>query len=375
MNPFYTHQKYLTEELNRLDYSKPVIVLEFGTGDGSASILQSFAHRYPNLRIESFETDLSWLQSTYSKYCTDNYHFNHVDSWESYLKESMFEEVYDLVFVDQSPWEARIQTINTLKDKTKVFIVHDYDYYNKGVMDDLYCVSEGSFFGDKYSKEFILQGNNEYPGTLIMRKKPEHYITNMFKFINETTGIYIEVGANDGITQSYTYELEKSGWHGILIEPSLEAFNKCAENRPGNKLFNCALVASDSINEIAGDFNGSFLSSVGGERLFERDGIKKGIITVKSRTLNSILEEAGVGNIDLFSLDVEGYEMEVLKGFDINKYKPKYVIIEVYGKTKDDIFNFMKVNNYEILSNLTGYNRKDYPAWDGTHNDFLFKRI
>jgi hypothetical protein len=170
MNPFYTHQKYLTEELNKLDYSKPVIVLEFGTGDGSASILQSFAKRYPNLRIDSYETDYSWLQSTFAKYAVGNYHFHHVDSWEGFFQKAEFNETYDLVFVDQSPWEARIDTIESLKGKTKVFVVHDYDFYNKGVMDDLYFVGEGSFFGSKFGNDFILQGNNEYPGTLVMRK-------------------------------------------------------------------------------------------------------------------------------------------------------------------------------------------------------------
>lgn len=170
MNPYYTHQKYLAEELNKLDYSKPVIVLEFGTGDGSASILHSFAKRYPNLKIESYESNFNWLQSTFHKYGTDNYHFHYVDSWDEFLEKTEFNEVYDLVFVDHDPFELRIKTIDILKDKTKIFVLHDYDFYNKGIMADHYCITEGSFFGDRYSNEFILQGNNEYPGTLVMRK-------------------------------------------------------------------------------------------------------------------------------------------------------------------------------------------------------------
>lgn len=201
----------------------------------------------------------------------------------------------------------------------------------------------------------------------------EWFINNMLKYVTETTGIYVEVGANDGITQSYTYELEKLGWHGILIEPSKVAFDMCARDRPNNKLFNCALVASEDKKEISGDFYGSFLASVGGERLNARDNVKGEIYSVPSRTLNSILEELKIENINLFSLDVEGYELEVLKGFDINKYKPKYVIIEVYDKIKDDIFNLM--SDYVILDNLTGFNHKEFPSWDGTCNDYLFKRL
>ena len=93
----------------------------------------------------------------------------------------------------------------------------------------------------------------------------EWFISNMLKYVTETTGIYVEVGANDGVTQSYTYELEKLGWHGILIEPSKVAFDMCAKDRPNNKLFNCALVASEDMKEIYGDFYGSFLASIGSE--------------------------------------------------------------------------------------------------------------
>ena len=93
---------------------------------------------------------------------------------------------------------------------------------------------------------------------------------------------------------------------------------------------------------------------------------------VKCRTLNSILKELDIKNIDLFSLDVEGYELEVLKGFDIKKYQFKYILIEINDEIKNNIFNFMQENNYKILDNLTNFNYNEYPLWDGTHNDYLF---
>ena len=137
MNPYHTHQKYLIEELDRLDYSKPVIVLEFGTGDGSASILQSFARRYPNLRIDSYENDLNWFCKTSGKYPADNYHFHQVESWDSFFDKAVFNESYDLVFVDSSPWDVRIQAIEAVKDRAIVIILHDYDWFNKGVIEDI----------------------------------------------------------------------------------------------------------------------------------------------------------------------------------------------------------------------------------------------
>jgi FkbM family methyltransferase len=195
----------------------------------------------------------------------------------------------------------------------------------------------------------------------------EAYISKLLENINTDKGFYIECGANDGITQSYTYELERLGWNGILIEASEEAFNKCKANRSSDNLFyNCALVSSDDISQISGDFDGNLMSSVGGNRLCREINT-----IVKCRTLTSILEELSIDNIDLFSLDVEGYELEVLKGFDIKKYHPKYIIIEVYNDIKDDIFNLMARNNYSVL-NLTDYTHENNRLWDGTHNDYLF---
>ena len=163
MNAYYTHQKYLIAELEKLDYTKLVIVLEFGTGDGSASILHDFAKRYPNLTVESFETDFNWLRAMTGKYPADNYRFHLVDEWDELFREEPFIDKYDLVFVDAGPdFDARIKIINYIKDKAKVIILHDYDFYNKGIMEDHYFVGKGSFFGERYSDEFILQGNSEY---------------------------------------------------------------------------------------------------------------------------------------------------------------------------------------------------------------------
>jgi FkbM family methyltransferase len=196
----------------------------------------------------------------------------------------------------------------------------------------------------------------------------EHFIKNLFKYINHRDGFYIECGANDGVFYSYTYELEKLNWNGILIEPSIKAFDECIKNRSKNNFFyNCALVSSDNIKEIYGDFDGSCMSSVNGDRLKRQPQTK-----VECRTLTSILKELNISNIDLFSLDVEGYEMEVLKGLNFNIYSPQYILIEVYENNKNEIFSFMTKNNYDYVDNITGYNITDFPYWDGTHNDLLF---
>lgn len=171
MNDYYTHRKFLEKELSKLDYSKPVKCLEFGTGDGSALLFNSFAKKNKNMLVNSYDNDSLWVKKTAENYALDNYVFSHVDNWDSILTEESFKDAYDLVFIDQSPWEARIKTIDILLDKAKVIILHDYDYFNKNFCEDIYSVGEGSFF-QKYSNKFHIVGEKELmPPTLIMIKK------------------------------------------------------------------------------------------------------------------------------------------------------------------------------------------------------------
>jgi FkbM family methyltransferase len=195
----------------------------------------------------------------------------------------------------------------------------------------------------------------------------------ILKYLNYNDGFFIEAGSNDGVLQSNTLYLERiKNWKGILIEPSIFAYNKCVINRKKSICYNCALVESDLIKNVSGDFDGSLMSSVDGKRLNNNK-----LLEVESRTLTSILDEFTKENslkkIDFFSLDVEGYELNVLKGLDINKYRPIYILIEIYTKDIEEITKYMFNNNYELICNLSDFNLQNNPHWDGTHNDYLFK--
>jgi FkbM family methyltransferase len=190
-------------------------------------------------------------------------------------------------------------------------------------------------------------------------------------------GIYVELGAHDGNTQSNTNWLEaEHGWKGILIEPSIDAFSKCSQARPNNFHFNCACVAFNYPSDtIRGDFSGHLMSSVSGARR-----AKDEIMTdVQARTLQSILDECNLGDIDFLSLDTEGYELEVLKGIDFSKQKIKQILIEItdemYGKNDGDIYEFMESKNYSLAGCLSGFTKETHSGWSGDHNDYLFNLI
>ena len=91
--------------------------------------------------------------------------------------------------------------------------------------------------------------------------------------------------------------------------------------------------------------------------------------------LENILDYLEFSKIDFMTVDTEGYELEVLDGLNLNKYRPTYILIEIYEDKKQEIFNFMQENDYILLENITNYNKLDNPGWDGSHNDYLFKAM
>ena len=165
----------------------------------------------------------------------------------------------------------------------------------------------------------------------------------------------------------------------FLSASCFNLINFCKMNRPNSICYNYACVSHDFTDEfIHGDFNLqpndqiSLMSSVNGLRL---NTLKNNFIKVPASTLTNILDKQVIPKIDLLSLDVEGYEYSVLKGLDLNKYKPTYMLIEVYNFDFTKICNYLKDNNYQLISNFSNYNKKNNPNWDGTHNDFLFKTV
>jgi len=156
-------------------------------------------------------------------------------------------------------------------------------------------------------------------------------------------GYYIEAGAFDGVTLSVTYPFEAMGWTGLLVEPLPEHAARCAAARPNSRVVNAALGAPGGPATVtftsvgpADDLTAQMLSHAGTnaehQRLLDERRDQRRQVRVRLATLDDILAESAqaepIPRIDFAVFDVEGGELDLLRGFDLTKYRPRVLVIE-----------------------------------------------
>lgn len=146
-----------------------------------------------------------------------------------------------------------------------------------------------------------------------------------------TNGTYVDVGAADPVYASVSKAFYDEGWSGVNVEPNPDLAHQLVQMRPRDRTFQCA--ASDRL--AVADFYvviGTGLSSLDVSLLPTAAdlGFESEQIRVQLRTLNDILDEAGLREkpIHFMKIDVEGSEADVLAGLDLSVWRPWVLVIE-----------------------------------------------
>ena len=186
-----------------------------------------------------------------------------------------------------------------------------------------------------------------------MNEENEQHLVQTF--FGGAAGYFVEVGANHPQDGSQSWQLEERGWNSILIEPHPELADKLRHERHA-KVFAVACSSPENAGRRLPYYVAGPLSTL--DRADMTPGSQpKAIIDVPARTLNSILTEAGAPQpIDFLSIDVEGHEIEVLRGFDFTRWQPRLILLEDHvGNLRKH--RFMKSSGYRLVR------RTDLNGW------------
>ncbi len=273
-----------------------------------------------------------------------------------------------------------------------------------------------------YIRDFIEENKDEYD-RLLAFKGEQHLNIRILDYIKDIeNGFFVECGGGNGENTSFMGKvLEDFGWNGILIEPS-DSFHKwCVENRPRCINENCALVSfdhnSDSViglhkeqtifEPIVGleesKKRGVYIENIGvileynsneyydgPYKPLNPDQVINNIIIMdsvgldpypnkcyKASTFKDLAIKHNIKKVDVFFLDVEGYEMNVLNGIDFEGVDITYMVVEVNSLiySLDEVDRFMGSKGYENILNISDFNIIDFPSWKGHHQDYLYKKI
>ena len=175
-------------------------------------------------------------------------------------------------------------------------------------------------------------------------------------------GFYVDVGAHHPKRFSNTYLFYKKGWKGINIDAlpgSMRLFEKI---RPRDINIEMGVAkAEDELNYYV--FNEPALNTFSEKFSKDIENLNNGyclkkIIKVKVDRLEKILDiHLHDNEIDFLNIDVEGLDYDVLESNNWNKYRPRFVLVEILNNSEYDLNNhpivkFMKEKNYSIYARL-----------------------
>jgi FkbM family methyltransferase len=171
-------------------------------------------------------------------------------------------------------------------------------------------------------------------------------------------GIFVDIGANDGVTFSNSLLFEEAGWSGICVEPHPIIFEALKEKRRCNLVNACISDENKMVDFLVVEGGANMLSGIM-EFLDQRNldridreikdaGGNKKIIPIESISSTSLLNRFNYDHIDFLSVDTEGCELLILKSINLKKI-PVTVISVENGSRSPEIFNYLNKIGYDLF--------------------------
>jgi FkbM family methyltransferase len=175
---------------------------------------------------------------------------------------------------------------------------------------------------------------SKFEGATYFGQFYEDYVLG-YVFEGVRRGSYIDVGANHPLGSNVTALFYLRGWRGITIEPNPVFAPLYAKLRPEDTHLNIGVGKSDG-EMVFHRVSATDGSEVSGMSTFDdkearelaASGYRIEDLRIGVATLNTVLERHPLPNITLLSIDVEGFEEQVLQGIDLRRHRPAVIVLE-----------------------------------------------
>jgi FkbM family methyltransferase len=152
----------------------------------------------------------------------------------------------------------------------------------------------------------------------------------LYALLGDGPGFYVDVGANHPQTHSVTKFFAERGWRGINIEPNVHLASLLEADRPDDLTLNIGLA------DRVGTMSFRLFTHAPGLSTFDEGvkarhaagGMEYVDIEVPVSTLAAVFQQHPVDTVDFLKVDVEGFEMAVLRGNDWTSVRPRVVVLE-----------------------------------------------
>ena len=163
-------------------------------------------------------------------------------------------------------------------------------------------------------------------------------------FPGKRGGVFVDIGAYDGICFSNTFFLEKErDWRGLAIEPNPHVYEKLQRNRSCS-VMNCCVGEKDGcsifraiqgypamLSGMTDQYHPKHLNRI--DRELRLHGGDFQDIDVPCYSINSLFSKYKLYTIDYLSIDVEGAELPIIKGLDV--FQVNISVMSVENNYKD----------------------------------------
>lgn len=186
--------------------------------------------------------------------------------------------------------------------------------------------------------------------------------------------VFLQIGANDGDKGDYLQEyVNGGGWRGVLVEPIPYVFAELRRRHgrnPNLQLVNAAIAENDGTAEIfylPKDDDSALPPWYDAIATFRREVIEThtpwipdiesriSTMAVPTMTFDSLCASCQVDRIDLVQIDTEGYDFEIVKQVDLDRFKPALILYEHYHLRpgeREACEHHLESHGYRSISNF-----------------------